>query len=81
MQNKNLGSEKLTELERVRRIISVRKKQLSLLMIELASLRERERELMPLARALEQSSAEGRRDGLEPAEFAVSRVYEQGSRS
>lgn len=52
MQNKNLGSEKLSELEKIRRIISMKKKQLSLLMVELASLRERERELTPLTQEL-----------------------------
>lgn len=80
MQNKNLGSVKLTELERVRRIISVKQKSLNTLMIEICQLREQERELTPITQALEKTSPEGTANELTPAElpFEATRIYQQG---
>lgn len=43
--NTELSSEKLTELEKVRRVLHTKRKQLLCLTVEIARLKEREREL------------------------------------
>lgn len=80
MQNKNLGSEKLSELEKVRRVISIKQKSLNSLMIEICQLRELEKSLMPLTQELERLEKGTGKDELEPVEplFAVSRTYQPG---